>query len=354
MKPKGGLVVAAAIVLASCSQAVAPRREPAASTPGPSATVPAAAPSLETIPAATNAASTPNASAPEKATPSPKPVPTQDGGETAADAFIAIDSAYVKTYTALSSKVPASWTFVEAQSYYRGLTGVVKAFKDGLSPMTFPSGVMPGVRTLRKRVSDFVSLMDNLAATRDEDAGWLIVDRIQTADTATDAAREVVAESLGFSYDVAEVPAATSRPPGPPRAIATPEPTQVVIATETPTVRVTPTPTATPRPPSMFPVGFVAASEAINHLSQVVTVCGTVASTKYAVGSLGSPTFLDLDRPYPANVFTILIWPEHRASFGGAPERLFLGSRVCITGPVSVNKGVAQIVSTGGDVTVYD
>jgi len=86
----------------------------------------------------------------------------------------------------------------------------------------------------------------------------------------------------------------------------------------------------------------------------VVTVCGTVASTKFAVGSLGSPTFLDLDQPYPANMFTIVIWPAQRPSFGGAPEQLFFGSRVCITGPVSVNKGVAQIVSAAGDVTVYD
>ena len=90
------------------------------------------------------------------------------------------------------------------------------------------------------------------------------------------------------------------------------------------------------------------------YVGQVATVCGTVASANYAATSAGAPTFLNLDKPYQNRVFTILIWPEHRASFGGAPEEMFFGARVCITGRVSNYKGVAQIESGGGDIEVYD
>ena len=70
--------------------------------------------------------------------------------------------------------------------------------------------------------------------------------------------------------------------------------------------------------------------------------------------SSGSPTFLNLDEPYPNSPFVILIWPEYRASFGGAPEGRFAGARVCIKGLVASYNGVAQIESSGGDIKVYD
>jgi hypothetical protein len=42
---------------------------------------------------------------------------------------------------------------------------------------------------------------------------------------------------------------------------------------------------------------------------------------RYAERTRGRPTFLNLDKPYPEQVFTILIWGESRAKFG-APEQL--------------------------------
>ena len=52
----------------------------------------------------------------------------------------------------------------------------------------------------------------------------------------------------------------------------------------------------------------ISAREAKDHVGQKATVCGKVASANYAVGSPGSPTFLNLDRAYPHQVFTIVIW----------------------------------------------
>jgi hypothetical protein len=60
----------------------------------------------------------------------------------------------------------------------------------------------------------------------------------------------------------------------------------------------------------------ITAAEAKDHVGEVRTVCGKVVSTHYAVKSKGEPTFLNLDEPYPKEVFTILIWGSDRAMFG--------------------------------------
>ena len=52
--------------------------------------------------------------------------------------------------------------------------------------------------------------------------------------------------------------------------------------------------------------GHIAAAEAKNHVGEKMTVCGKVVSTHFASGSKGQPTFLNLDEPYPKEVFTIL------------------------------------------------
>ena len=60
----------------------------------------------------------------------------------------------------------------------------------------------------------------------------------------------------------------------------------------------------------------ITAREAKDHIGEVQTVCGKVASTHFASKSKGEPTFLNLDEPYPKEVFTILIWGSDRAKFG--------------------------------------
>jgi hypothetical protein len=60
----------------------------------------------------------------------------------------------------------------------------------------------------------------------------------------------------------------------------------------------------------------ITAAEAENHIGDTATVCGQVASTKYAASSRGQPTFINLDKPYPSPIFTVLIWGLDRAKFG--------------------------------------
>jgi hypothetical protein len=88
----------------------------------------------------------------------------------------------------------------------------------------------------------------------------------------------------------------------------------------------------------------MSASEAKDHVGELATVCGDVASTHYAPSTKGQPTFLNLDKPYPNPVFTILIWGSNRSKFG-TPENEFKGKRVCATGKITEYRGAPEIVA---------
>jgi hypothetical protein len=85
----------------------------------------------------------------------------------------------------------------------------------------------------------------------------------------------------------------------------------------------------------------IPASEAKNHADQIATVCGQVASVRYAVKSSGSPTFINLDRAYPKQIFTIVIWGGDRSKFGD-PEVTLTRKRICVTGKITVYRGKAE------------
>src|ERR1700684_172029 len=85
-------------------------------------------------------------------------------------------------------------------------------------------------------------------------------------------------------------------------------------------------------------------AEAKDHVGDRMTICGKVASTHYAKASKGEPTFLNLDEPYPREIFTILIWGSDRGKFG-TPESEYKGLRVCVTGKITTYRGVPEIVA---------
>ena len=77
---------------------------------------------------------------------------------------------------------------------------------------------------------------------------------------------------------------------------------------------------------------------------ETATVCGSVVSTQYAPGTKRQPTFLNLDKPYPNQVFTVLIWSENRSKFG-TPESEYKGKRICVTGKITEYRNVPEIVT---------
>jgi hypothetical protein len=89
----------------------------------------------------------------------------------------------------------------------------------------------------------------------------------------------------------------------------------------------------------------ISAAEAKNHVGERGTVCGEVASVHYAAETRGNPTFLNLDKPYPNQIFTVLIWGSDRPKFGD-PEQTYRNKRICVTGKISDYKGIPEIIAS--------
>jgi hypothetical protein len=56
------------------------------------------------------------------------------------------------------------------------------------------------------------------------------------------------------------------------------------------------------------------------------------------------PTFLNLGRPYPDQLFTAVVWDDDRPRFGRAPEERFRDRRVCVTGTIRSHQAMPQII----------
>lgn len=72
-------------------------------------------------------------------------------------------------------------------------------------------------------------------------------------------------------------------------------------------------------------------------------VCGTVVATKYHIKGQGSPTFVNLDRKFPNQVFSFTIWESDRKNFSYEPEKELLGKQVCVTGKIGEYKGTPKM-----------
>jgi hypothetical protein len=88
----------------------------------------------------------------------------------------------------------------------------------------------------------------------------------------------------------------------------------------------------------------LSAAEAKDHFGENATVCGDVASTKYADSAKGQPTFINLDKPYPNQIFTVLIWGSNRSKFG-APEDSYKGKKICVSGKITAYDGLPEIIA---------
>lgn len=90
----------------------------------------------------------------------------------------------------------------------------------------------------------------------------------------------------------------------------------------------------------------IAPEDAANCVGQTRTVCGTVVSSRYLARGKGWPTFLNLDRSYPNQVFTVVIWGRDRGKFPDSPEAYYRDRKICVTGRIVAYRGRAQIVVT--------
>jgi DNA/RNA endonuclease YhcR with UshA esterase domain len=100
--------------------------------------------------------------------------------------------------------------------------------------------------------------------------------------------------------------------------------------------------------PTRLPAAELPAAEAGDHIGERTTVCGMVATARYAEAIVGRPTFLDFEKPYPNGVFVAVIWGDNRAAFD-TPEKTLVGKRVCVIGVVRRYRGRPEIVLTSPD-----
>jgi hypothetical protein len=84
----------------------------------------------------------------------------------------------------------------------------------------------------------------------------------------------------------------------------------------------------------------IPSADAKNHIGERATVCGLVANQHVAPQSQGKPTFIDLDRSYPRQSFTVLVWGRDKAAVGALPDN----GKLCVAGTITQYRGGAEIV----------
>ncbi|WP_375560159.1 DNA/RNA non-specific endonuclease [Bernardetia sp. OM2101] len=83
-----------------------------------------------------------------------------------------------------------------------------------------------------------------------------------------------------------------------------------------------------------------------------VTICGTVVSTK--LSSKGN-IFINLDRAFPNQVFTVSIFAKNVKNFPYKPEEYLKGKTICVTGKVSEFNGTPSMsVENGKSIFLYE
>lgn len=99
--------------------------------------------------------------------------------------------------------------------------------------------------------------------------------------------------------------------------------------------------------PVDFAKGQVATSQARYFIGDEATVCGRVVATRYKPNGNADPTYLNLDKPFPDVVFSVIVFGKDRINFTFKPEEYYMNKRICVKGKVGEFKGTPQIIVTG-------
>lgn len=144
-------------------------------------------------------------------------------------------------------------------------------------------------------------------------------------------------------------PAAAAEPtPAPVAVSAAPKPIPVAAPAQPPPsaevaslATVQPADSAiAPKQPAAATTGTLRPIEASQHVGETRTVCGPVVGKHTAPTANGNPTFVELDRSYPNQIFTVLVWGSDKGEVGELPA----SGNVCVTGKISSYAGLPEIV----------
>ena len=97
-----------------------------------------------------------------------------------------------------------------------------------------------------------------------------------------------------------------------------------------------------PLNPLELPKGYFNTEQAASKAGSTVSIVGKVVSTKFI--SKSQSTFLNLDKVFPNQIFSITIWNNARRNFSFKPEAAFDEKYIVVTGKVTLDKnGVPTI-----------
>ena len=91
----------------------------------------------------------------------------------------------------------------------------------------------------------------------------------------------------------------------------------------------------------------LAPEEAARYEGREAVVCGAVFEARYMPNLGGQPTFLNFGASHPEQVFTAVIWGRARGAFSAAPEVLYDGEQICVSGEIRDHRGTPQIEVDG-------
>lgn len=93
----------------------------------------------------------------------------------------------------------------------------------------------------------------------------------------------------------------------------------------------------------------VSAEDSKNYIGKTITIAGKVVDGRYLLSSGRQPTLLNIDKAFPNQIFSIVIYGEQRKAFGYKPEETLLNKNILVTGKVELFKGIPQINVTNPD-----
>ncbi len=91
-----------------------------------------------------------------------------------------------------------------------------------------------------------------------------------------------------------------------------------------------------PLNPLELPKGYFNTEQAASKAGSTVSIVGKVVSTKFI--SKSQSTFLNLDKEFPNQIFSITIWNNARRNFSFKPETAFDEKYIVVTGKVTLDK----------------
>lgn len=91
--------------------------------------------------------------------------------------------------------------------------------------------------------------------------------------------------------------------------------------------------------------GKINSLQAKEYIGKEACVCGKVVSTKYVENGKSNPTYINLDKKFPEQTFTVMVFGQDRNNFSYQPEEFLDGKTICVKGKIGEFKGTPQIIA---------